>query len=219
MRDNLNDLGEETMVSVIILFEDTSLLETKTLLASTKYHIRPDGTLMSPPNIPPAEMIVKHLTGTFNQNNIVLSFNNLMANTSEDFINKNIISLNKTIGVTITPEDISTWKNSGDNIYFALDGDENVYGYIRFKYYNKMSYPIEVKKYAMLLESEYFIVISDLIVNKKEIDFSLLHTMHTKYYTEIDSILNTVNEIDTSTTNRLGYKLVKNTLVRISSEN
>ena len=95
------------MVSLIMLYSDESIEESKALIKHIKYYVKPDGSLMTSPDIPPAEMLIKHLTGTFNSNQIVLSLSELISNTSKEFVYAQIISIySKAYKSKITNTDI-----------------------------------------------------------------------------------------------------------------
>ena len=98
------------MVSLIMLYSDESIEESKALIKHIKYYVKPDGSLMTSPDIPPAEMLIKHLTGTFNSNQIVLSLSELISNTSKEFVYGQIISIySKAYKSKITNADIDKW--------------------------------------------------------------------------------------------------------------
>lgn len=209
------------MVSLIMLYSDESIEESKALIKHIKYYVKPDGSLMTSPDIPPAEMLIKHLTGTFNSNQIVLSLSELISNTSKEFVYEQIISIySKSYKSKITTDTIDKWVEENDNLYFLLDSEENVYSFIRYKYFNKVLVDKEYKKYGSYVHTDYFILIENICSISKGKGMILLSNIHNKIHTGIDSLLLADNPKLITYFNTIGYfKVRDDILIRLTDGN
>jgi phosphate transport system protein len=108
--DHATDISEIT-----IELSKESIEEANNLLFDIKYYIKPDGTLMNNPSIPPADLLMKHLTTTLDTNTIIMQANDLIGVfTKEELIKK----LNK-----ISNNNFTTLNN---NIYVLLNDKMDV---------------------------------------------------------------------------------------------
>ena len=166
--------------SLHIMLSDDSLEEANRLLNSAKYYLKPDGSLMNPPSIPPSDLLLKHLTNTFDGNGVVIDINELESN-----VYTKLLNLAKKDGVVM---DMETLEEDIKNNVFLLhvDNDENVFGYIKFKYFNKYTTEKAYKNFSNIACTEYFILIEDIVgsIDSKEI---LLEKLLNNSYTGNDS--------------------------------
>lgn len=213
------------MVSVFAFFSDESIEESHETLKSLKYILNPNGGLMTSVSISPAENIIMHLTDTFKSDKIILSYNDLISNTDKNKVDKKIIEIyTKSFGTGLKEDDIEKWLSNDDNIYLVIDQNENIFGYLRIKYYNKKFLKND-DIYKMYVNTNDFIFLSDLASIKKGMGKTLLDYLHKNLSIGQDILLSARNKDLISYYEQFGYNkinslLIKNNLmIRVSDDN
>jgi mRNA-degrading endonuclease RelE of RelBE toxin-antitoxin system len=172
-------------VSLYMLMSDESIEEANNLLFDIKYYIKPDGTLMNNPSIPPADLLMKHLTTTLDTNTIIMQANDLIGVfTKEELIKK----LNK-----ISNNNFTTLNN---NIYVLLNDKMDVLSYVEYVYLNRnidngTDYSYFTETYGKRVRSDGYVVINSFSSDKKTIE--LFYKILEDDFNGYDSVLEISN--------------------------
>lgn len=187
-------------VSLYMLMSDESIEEANSLLFDIKYYIKPDGSLMNNPSIPPADLLMKHLTTTLDTNTIIMQANDLIGVfTKEELIKK----LNK-----ISNNNFTTLNN---NIYVLLNDKMDVLSYVEYVYLNRnidngTDYSYFTETYGKRVRSDGYIVINSFSSDKKTIE--LFYKILEDDFNGYDSVLeiSNLNKEQTEMLTLLNYK-------------
>lgn len=197
------DNDGDTVSNIMILVED-SKKEVKDMLNDIKYYIKPDGSLMNDPNIPPSDLLLKHLTTTFNNNFIVLDAEDLIVSMGEDNFKKEFSNINK------GNVEIEDYLEDG-SMLVHIDENEKIVGFLKYKFLNRYLSGKEYKKYGDMSRSDYYTLIED-IKGKKDSIAVLIHKLNEETYPGYDSISLVIN----SDLESLGYKNMKDFSIRFA---
>ena len=191
-------------VSNLIIFITDSVNEVHNMLKDIKYYIKPDGSLMNNPYIPPSDLLLKHLTSTFNQNFILLEAQDLIASMGENnFKNafKNIYKGDVEIDKLLEESEI----------LFHIDENEKIKSYVVFKHLNRYLSDKVYKKYGDASRSDYYTLIED-IWGKGDDLIVLVNKLLEEDYPGYDTIsLKSVSELSS-----LGFKDLKDYSIRFA---
>lgn len=191
-------------VSNLIIFITDSINEVHNMLKDIKYYIKPDGSLMNDPSIPPSDLLLKHLTSTFNQNFILLEAQDLIASMGENnFKNafKNIYKGDVEIDKLLEESEI----------LFHIDENEKIKSYVVFKHLNRYLSDKVYKKYGDASRSDYYTLIED-IWGKGDDLIVLVNKLLEEDYPGYDTIsLKNVSELSS-----LGFKDLKDYSIRFA---
>lgn len=202
------------MVSVFAFFSEEAINETHETLTSLKYILNPNGGLMTSVSIAPAENIIMHLTDTFKSDKIILSYQDLVKNTSKEKVNKDIINIyNKSFNTSLNEIEIEKWLENDDTIYLVLDQEEKIYAYIRIKFFNKR-FLNKDNEYVLYSNTNDFIFISDLASIKKGMGKTLLDYLHRYIATGQDILLKARNKELITYYEQFGYNRIISTLIK-----
>ena len=192
--EGLNADHDGDMVSTFIFFSDESISETNERIKSLNYLINPNGGMMTSVCIPPVNNLFLHLTDTLKSGTIVISYEDLVNNTSKEKVHSELsIVYNKSFGGTLKDKDIDTWLEEGE-IYLAIDTKENILGYMRIKHFNINHLDDDNKNYGLFVNTDNFIFLSDIASLQKGCGRVLMNYLHYRLAVGNDIILRAHNK-------------------------
>lgn len=204
------------MVSTFIFFSDESIEESKERIKSLNYLISPNGGMMTSVCIPPVNNLFLHLTDTFKSDSIVISYEDLITNTSKESVETKFLELySKLYGrISLKGNDIENWLNTGSEIYFVIDQHENIIGYMRIKDMNINNLDEENKMYGLFSNTENFTFLSDIGSTKKGVGRMLMNHLHYSLAVGNDILLRAHNKNLIPYYEQYDYSLLISTLLK-----
>lgn len=182
------------MVSTFIFFSDEAIEESKQRIKSLNYILSPNGGLMTSVCIPPVNNLFLHLTDTFKSDSIVITYEDLVTNTSKEKVDNDIINIyNKSFGKTIKENDIDKWLEES-SIILVIDQKENVHGYMRIKYMDINHLDDDNKIYGLFINTTNFVFLSDIASIKKGVGRTLMNYLLYSSAIGIDIMLRAHNK-------------------------
>ena len=183
------------MVSTFIFFSDEAIEESKQRMKSLNYILSPNGGLMTSVCIPPVNNLFLHLTDTFKSDSIVITYEDLVSNTSKEKVDSELKNMyNKAFKINLKDGEIESWIENGSSILLVIDQKENILGCVNVRNANINHLDEKDSIYNLFVNTENFVFLSDLISTKKGIGRTLMNHVIYNMAVGNDIILKAANK-------------------------
>lgn len=183
------------MVSTFIFFSDEAIEESKQRIKSLNYILSPNGGLMTSVCIPPVNNLFLHLTDTFKSDSIVITYEDLVSNTSKEKVDSELKNMyNKAFKINLKDGEIESWIENGSSILLVIDQKENILGCVNVRNANINHLDEKDSIYNLFVNTENFVFLSDLISTKKGIGRTLMNHVIYNMAVGNDIILKAANK-------------------------
>ena len=183
------------MVSTFIFFSDEAIEESKQRIKSLNYILNPNGGLMTSVCIPPVNNLFLHLTDTFKSDSIVITYEDLVSNTSKEKVDSELKNMyNKAFKINLKDGEIESWIENGSSILLVIDQKENILGCVNVRNANINHLDEKDSIYNLFVNTENFVFLSDLISTKKGIGRTLMNHVIYNMAVGNDIILKAANK-------------------------
>ncbi len=203
------------MVSTFIFFSDEAIEESKQRIKSLNYILSPNGGLMTSVCIPPVNNLFLHLTDTFKSDSIVITYEDLVSNTSKEKVDSELKDIyNKAFKIILKDGEIESWIENGSSIILVIDQKENILGCMNVRFANINHLDERDSIYNLFVNTENFVFLSDVISTKKGIGRTLMNHLHYNLAVGNDVILKAANKQLVSYYEQYEYTLLVSAMLK-----